>query len=94
MRIESISRKVRQRRYYTVPAAGAKVGLKRSQSYRAAELGQMPTERHGKFLLVPRRPWDRKVKWLLRGLAPRDAAKAHRDRRKASSTAETTTATT
>ena len=75
MRVESISRKVRQRFYYSVPEAGRKIGLGRSQSYRAAELGQIPAERDGKFLLVPRKPWDREVKRLLRGDAPRGAAK-------------------
>ena len=75
MRVESISRKVRRRFFYSVPQAGRKVGLKRSQSYRKAELGQIPTERVGKFLLVPRKPWDREVKRLLRGNAHRGAAK-------------------
>ena len=50
-RLESISRKVRQRFYYSVPVAGAKIELGRSQSY--------------KFLLVPRKRWDRTVKRLL-----------------------------
>jgi hypothetical protein len=75
MRVESISRKVRRRFYYSVPQAGRKIGLGRSQSYRAAELGQIPAERDGKFLLVPRKPWDREVKRLLRGDAQRCAAK-------------------
>jgi hypothetical protein len=75
MRVEAISRKVRQRFYYSVPDAGRKIGLKRSQSYLAAEQGQIPTERDGKFLLVPRKPWDREVKRLLRGQASRNAAK-------------------
>ena len=74
MRVESISRKVRRRFYYSVPEAGRKIGLKRSQSYRKAELGQIPAERDGKFLLVPREPWDREVKRLLRGSAQRGAA--------------------
>jgi hypothetical protein len=75
VRVESISRKVRRRFFYSVPEAGRKIGLRRSQSYRAAELGQIPTEREGKFLLVPRKPWDREVKRLLRGDAQRGAAK-------------------
>jgi hypothetical protein len=75
MRTESISREVRRRFYYTVPDAGRKVGLKRSQSYLAAEQGQIPTLRDGKFLLVPRKIWDREVKRLLRRRAPRGAAK-------------------
>jgi hypothetical protein len=76
MRVESISRKVRRRFYYSVPEAGRKVGLGRSQSYRAAELGHIPAERDGKFLLVPRKPWDRQVKRLLGGNTPRGAAKS------------------
>src|SRR5262245_30244790 len=66
-RTTTISRKVRSRFYYTVPVAGAKVGLGRSQSYREAGLGNIPIERKGKLLLVPRREWDRQVKGLLRG---------------------------
>ena len=65
MRLETMSRKLRRLSYYTVPEAGAQVHLKRSQSYRAAEAGVIPVERDGKFLLVPRRRWDRKVKRLL-----------------------------
>jgi hypothetical protein len=65
MRFATISRKVRRRRYYTVPDAGRKVGMGRSQAYRAAEAGLMPIERSGKFMLVPRRRWDRKVKQLM-----------------------------
>jgi len=64
-RLESISRKVRQRFFYSVPVAGAKIELGRSQSYRAAEDGLIPTVRRGKFLLVPRKPWDRTVKRLV-----------------------------
>jgi hypothetical protein len=75
MRVETISRKVRRRFYYSVPEAGRKIGLGRSQSYRAAELGQIPAERDGKFLLVPRKPWNREVKRLLRGNVPRGEAK-------------------
>ena len=66
MRAETMSRKLRQLNYYTVPDAGSQVWLKRTQSYEAAEAGVIPTERHGKLLLVPRKPWDRKVKRLLR----------------------------
>jgi hypothetical protein len=82
-RIETISRKVRRRFYYTVPDAGEKINLGRSQSYVAAEISQIPVERHGKFLLVPRKLWDRQVKRLLRGPAPRRSRKV--------SVAETTT---
>jgi hypothetical protein len=82
-RLESISRKVRQRFYYSVPAAGAKIELGRSQSYRAAEDGLIPTVRKGKFLLVPRKPWDRTVKRLL-----------GRDRRRKATASTTTEAAT
>ena len=64
MRFESMSRKVRQRFYYSVPKAGRQVGLGRSQSYRAAEAGVIPVERDGKIMLVPKQRWDRKVKRL------------------------------
>jgi hypothetical protein len=67
IRAETVSRRVRQRYFYSIPEAGALVGLGRSSSYRAAELGQIPTEQAGKFLLVPRQLWDRKVRRLLRG---------------------------
>jgi hypothetical protein len=77
MRAETISRKIRRRFYYSVPHAGRMIGLGRSQSYRAVELGRIPAERDGKFLLVPRKPWDREVKRLLRGLSPRGAVKRH-----------------
>jgi hypothetical protein len=77
MRAEVISRAIRKKFYYTVEAAGSHVGLSRAQAYRAAELGQIPAERHGRFLLVPRKQWDAEVKRLLRG--PR--AKSRRSRK-------------
>ena len=64
-KLESISRRVRERFFYSVPVAGAQIELGRSESYRAAEDGLIPTVRKGKFLLVPRKPWDRTVKRLL-----------------------------
>jgi excisionase family DNA binding protein len=67
IRPETISRKVRQRFYYSVEQAGKLVGLSRTQAYRAAELGTLPTERAGKLLLVPKQAWDTRVKRLLRG---------------------------
>src|SRR6516162_6602947 len=77
-RLESISRKVRQRFYYSVPVAGAKIELGRSQSYQAAQDGLIPTVRDGKFLLVPHKRWDRMVKRLLRGgKAPPGTAAKH-----------------
>ncbi|MBB4369114.1 hypothetical protein GGD63_001902 [Bradyrhizobium sp. cir1] len=68
-------------------AAGSRIGLSRAQSYRAAELGQMPAERHGKFLLVPRKRWDAEVKRLLRGPQSKP-----RRRRKSAATEPTATA--
>ena len=67
MRFDTMSRKVRQRHYYSVPDAGKKIGMGRSQAYRAAEAGLMPVERAGKFLLVQRKRWDRIAKRLLAG---------------------------
>jgi hypothetical protein len=64
MRFETMSRAIRRRLYYSVPGAGAKIGLGRSQSYRAAEAGLIPVERDGKFVLVPKQVWDRKIKRL------------------------------
>jgi hypothetical protein len=66
IRAEAISRRVRRARYYLVPEAGAKVELGRSQSYEAAKAGAIPTEQHGKFLLVPKGVWDRRVRQLLK----------------------------
>jgi len=67
MRPETLSRKIRERFFYSVADAGKLVGLKRTQAYRAARLGQIPTEREGKLLLVPRKLWDRKVRQLTQG---------------------------
>jgi hypothetical protein len=72
MRFETMSRKIRQRFYYSVPGAGRQVGMGRSQSYRAAEAGLIPVERDGKFMLVPKTVWDRKRKRL--GLLMQSAA--------------------
>jgi hypothetical protein len=69
MRAQTLSRKVRKKFYYSVPEAGEKIELGRTQSYEAAKLGRIPTEPAGKFLLVPRQLWDRQVKSLLRGSA-------------------------
>jgi hypothetical protein len=62
-----LSRKLRERFYYSIPVAGAQAGYSRSESYRAANRGDIPTERDGKFRLVPRRVWDAKVRRLRRG---------------------------
>lgn len=46
---------------YTVPVAGAMVGLIPSTSYGAAKRGEIPTMRFGKLLRVPKAKWDRMV---------------------------------
>jgi hypothetical protein len=61
-----LSRKLRQRFYYSIPVAGAQVGWSRAESYRAAERGDIPTEKNGRFLLVPPKRWDRIAKRMLR----------------------------
>jgi hypothetical protein len=55
-----IGRKFRLLDYYKVEEAGAQIGLSRAGAYRAASNGDIPTVRQGRFLYVPRRPWDRK----------------------------------
>jgi hypothetical protein len=66
-RLRALTLKARGKAYYTVAEAGARVGLGRTQSYVAADEGLIPTERHGeKLLLVPKRPWDRRVRRLLK----------------------------
>jgi excisionase family DNA binding protein len=44
---------------YSVPEAGAKVGLGRNASYEAAARGEIPTVRFGKLLKVPKVAFDR-----------------------------------
>jgi hypothetical protein len=46
---------------YTVPFAGAMVGLPPSGSYAAAKRGEIPTMRFGHLLRVPKAKWDRMV---------------------------------
>jgi hypothetical protein len=60
LRFQGMSRKLRRR----LPVAGGQVGLKRSQSYAAAEEGLIPTERYRKFLLVRKERWDARRKQL------------------------------
>jgi hypothetical protein len=81
-----LSRKLRERFYYSIPVAGAHVGWSRSESYRAANRGDIPNERDGKFRLVPRRMWDAKVRRLRQG--PR--IKSRRSHRSAAAEASTT----
>jgi hypothetical protein len=63
-----LSRELRRRLYYSVPTAGAKVGWSRSESYRRAAAGDLPVEIDGGLLLVPKKPWDKRVRKQLRGL--------------------------
>lgn len=44
---------------FTVPEAGAMVGLSPGSSYKAARLGEIPTVRIGALLIVPRVVWLR-----------------------------------
>jgi hypothetical protein len=64
MRADKMGRPLRSRFYYSVPEAGAKVGWKRTDSYRAVWRGLMPTVWCGQLLLVPKEKWDRQVKRL------------------------------
>ena len=75
-----LSRRLRRRFYYMIPVAGAQVGWSRSESYRAARRGDIPTEKFGRLKLVPREQWDAEVKEL------RTAPHAERSRRKSAST--------
>jgi len=56
---------LRRRLFYSVPAAGRKLGWGRSESYRAVERGDIPVKKCGKLILVPRGQWDAIVKHLL-----------------------------
>jgi hypothetical protein len=46
---------------YSVPQAGAMVGLSRNGSYDAAKRGEIPTIQFGKKKVVPKALWDRKL---------------------------------
>jgi hypothetical protein len=64
-----VGRALRRKLFYLVPQAGAMKGYGRSESYRRARSGEIPTERHGRLLVVPKKPWDREVKQVKRLLA-------------------------
>ncbi|MDN3274741.1 hypothetical protein QWJ07_10830 [Frankia sp. RB7] len=66
-----LSPKLRARFYYSIPVAGAQVGWGRSEAYRAARRGDIPTEDVGRFKLVPRKRWNSERKHFLRGPAIR-----------------------
>jgi excisionase family DNA binding protein len=55
--------------YYSVPQAGAQIGMSRATAYRAAETGDIPTEKIGKVMRVPRAEWDRIRRRLARAEA-------------------------
>jgi hypothetical protein len=64
--LRRVGRKFRILQSYSIPEAGAQIGLSRAGSYRAADLGDIPTEKIGKKLLrVPRAKWDRIRKQLI-----------------------------
>jgi hypothetical protein len=65
-----LSRKLWELDHYRVPAAGRKIKMSRSASYRAAADGLIPTVEDNGFLWVPKKPWDRIAKQILRGRIP------------------------
>jgi hypothetical protein len=46
---------------FSVPEAGAMVGLSVNSSYEAAKRGEIPTIPFGNLLIVPRKIWLRKI---------------------------------
>ena len=48
-----------ERKTYNVEEAGRLLGIGRNQAYEAAKLGQIPTIKIGKRLLVPKAALDR-----------------------------------
>jgi hypothetical protein len=46
---------------YSVPEAGAMVGLSRNGAYEAARRAEIPVIRFGAKLVVPKAVWDRKL---------------------------------
>ena len=46
---------------FSVPEAGAMVGLGRNASYEAAKRGEIPTLDFGALKIVPAKPWLRKI---------------------------------
>jgi len=58
---------LRRRHFYDVESAGLKVGLSRTQAYRAVDTGAIPVERYGRFLLVRKKIWNAEVRRLKRG---------------------------
>jgi hypothetical protein len=71
MGLATLSPLIRLLQYYQVPDAGAQIGLGRTLSYDAARAGLIPTEKYGRFLLVPRVRWDARVRKILRRRQPK-----------------------
>lgn len=46
---------------YSVPEAGAMIGLSRNGSYDAAKRGEIPVLKFGRKQVVPKVVWDRKL---------------------------------
>jgi excisionase family DNA binding protein len=46
---------------YTIPEAGAMVGLSRNGSYDAVRRGEIPVLKFGRIYRVPKAVWDRKL---------------------------------
>jgi hypothetical protein len=59
-----LSPSLRRLAYYLVEEAGAQIGWSRTEAYRAVERGDIPVKRVGRFLLVPKQRWDRRVERL------------------------------
>jgi hypothetical protein len=59
-----LGRKMRRRLFYTVVKAGSMepLGLSRTEAYRWAARGDIPTIKDGRFVLVPREKWDAEIK--------------------------------
>jgi hypothetical protein len=63
--VEQEDKKARRRKKasaaYSIPEAGAMVGLSRNGSYDAARRGEIPVLEFGKKKIVPKAIWDRKL---------------------------------
>ncbi|WP_082649748.1 helix-turn-helix domain-containing protein [Bradyrhizobium lablabi] len=58
---------------YSVPEAGAMLGLTRNNAYKAAERGELPTIRIGKLIRVPKAAFHRMLEQA--GVGPDAAGK-------------------
>lgn len=58
--------KLRHKFYYTVEQAGRMDPLfwSKTESHRGVRRGDIPAERDGRFWIVPKQPWDTKLKKL------------------------------